>query len=538
MSSLKLINRLKYFIVVVIILIIGAFLLHKLLSNYTAFERQKIEAQLQNAHNNKIIRAKAAIDVYATLVSSIKSYTINTSSFPTEKKLQKYLNDLLQEIKFKDSILINYINTDHVFQYVVTPTELDPKKLKGISVKAFRSKEVIDELDSLMQTSNIKLFSPVNLREGWAGFPFNFSAINEKNEVIGYMSPILNVKYLLDYFYTNNSQDTYVHKFLVNDSLDLTREAIYNNTEIYNKARDKEYYKNFNIEESDFIYTNIQLFGLNLKVGSAYKNKPLINTNINAIAYIWYVLLSFMVLISRRQYFKIRVLNRDLKQVNNIVSDKNKELESSLYKIETLIKEIHHRIKNNMQMVAGILLLQEEEYDDENIKKALRDSQNRIQSMSLVHEKLYNNTTLKEVKIKDYVVQLIDFVEDTIKNKTMQLRKLISINEAIIFDADTTSNLGLIINELITNSFKYAFKTDQENSLSIEIVKEGAFYKLTYKDNGAGLPDDFNIKKSESLGMQLIDILTEQLSGSLEYTKKPESTFTIYFKPLIESLSS
>jgi len=524
----KLFKLYKYYTIAFIVLAIGAFLLHNLLSNYNDLEKQKTTVRLNKAHNDAIISAKAGIEVYATLVSSLKSYTKNSQQFPSEKNLQKYLNDLLKEIKFNDSILVNYIDTDHVFKYVITPSEIDPQNLKGISVKSFRPQKRINELDSLMQYTNIRLFTPINLREGWAGFPFNFSARNDENEVIGYITPILNVKYLLDYFYANNNQDTYAHKFLVNDSIDLTREAFYNGSKIYNTNRDLEYYKKFNIDESNFIYSTIELFGLKLKVGSAFKNEPKINQGFNWFAYIWYAIISLLVFMVLNQYKKNSFLNKSLKNANV-------ELESNLLKIQTLIKEIHHRIKNNLQMVSGILLMQESEYDDKNVKKALKDSRNRIQSMSLVHEKLYGNKTLKQIKTKDYIVQLIEFVEQTIKNKSLELDKQIIANDDLIFDADTTSNLGLIINELVTNSYKYAFKEKQKNSLHIEIVEYKNGYKLIYKDSGEGLPDDFNIETSKSLGMQLITILTEQLSGRLHYTKTPESTFVIEFKPIENS---
>ncbi|RAJ16256.1 sensor histidine kinase [Olleya aquimaris] len=521
-------KKIKYYLIALIIIITGAYFLNNVVTSNINLENQKIEAQLDKTHNDAIINAKAGIQVYATIVSSLKSFTNNSEEFPSEKLLQKYLNDILKEIKFNDSILINYIDKDHYFRYIITPKQIDPQNLKGINVSSFRSKERIEELERILLSEDIRIFSPVNLREGWTGFPFNFSAKNKNNEVIGYFAPIINVKYLLDFFYENNKYENFAHKFVINDTLDLTREAFYNGSEIFNSKKDEEYYKNFDIKDSDFIYSTIELFGLKLKIGSAFKNKPVVEKSIYNLAYISYALVSVLLFVALHQYLRNRYLNKSLKTAN-------KDLESNLLKIQTLIKEIHHRIKNNMQMVSGILLMQEGEYEDENIKKALRDSQSRIQSMSLVHEKLYGNSTLKEVKTKEYIEQLINFVEDTVKNKSTEIIKFIKIDKDLSFDADTTSNLGLIINELITNSFKYAFDDTKENSLSIEITKDSEHYKLLYKDSGSGLPDDFDIETSESLGMQLISILTEQLGGTITYEKEPESTFVIYFNPLEKS---
>ncbi|AUC76712.1 sensor histidine kinase [Olleya sp. Bg11-27] len=535
MNFNKKIKNIKYYFLVFIFLIVGAVLLQNLLNSNNALEQQKIEQKLKEEHTNALNSAKAGIQVYASLVSSIKSYTKNGAEFPNEYQLQKYLKDLLEDIDFNDSILISHVGTDHVFKYVITPNQIDPKNLKGVSSKTFISKQKIEELDRLMQSTDIKLFSPINLREGWAGFPFDFSARNNKNEILGYVAPVINVKYLLDYFYKKNDASTYVHKFVVNDSIDLTREVVYNNTRIYNEARDLEYYKGFDVKENDYIYSTIELFGLKLKIGSAYKVKPLVGKRSSNLAYFWYTLISILVFITLYQFLKNRALNTSLYDANNLVVLKNKALEGNLLKIQTLIKEVHHRIKNNMQMVSGILLMQEDEYDDENIKKALRDSQNRIQSMSLVHEKLYTNVTLKEVKTKEYVEQLLMYIEDTVKYKSMQIDKEIVIDQDLYFDGDTSSDLGLIINELVTNSFKYVFTKDQKNTLSIQIFKDQDFYKLVYKDYGKGLGDDFDFNNAKTLGMQLINILTEQLGGHLEYVKLPDSTFIISFKPLEKS---
>jgi two-component sensor histidine kinase len=525
------IKNIKYYLII-LLLLSGGLLLNKLLNNYEDFEKQRIEEQLNKAHNSSIVNAKAGIEVYATLVSSVKSYLKNSQTFPTELELQAYVKDLLSEINFKDPIVINFLDKDHVFKYVITPNAIDEAKLKGVSLQEIKPQESIDRLNKLMLTDNITLFAPINLREGWSGFPFNFTVRDKENEVLGYVAPIIDVKYLLDYFYEDANADKYVHKFLVNDKIDLTREVFYDGSDVFNKARDNQYYKNFNVKEDGFIYSNIELFGLKLKVGSAYKKTPQINQNISRIAYAWYIVVSLLILVILRQYAKN-------KRLNSYLNNANFDLKKNLHKIQNLIKEIHHRVKNNMQMISGILYMQMDEYDDENIKSALQQSQNRIQSMSLVHEKLYGTSSLKDVKIKEYIIQLIKHVEQTISTNSSETNKTIKVDELLEFDADTTSNLGLMINELVTNSFKYAFLKTSENSMSISITKEeNNSYTLTYKDSGLGLPDNFNLETAESLGMQLINILTEQLSGTLTYTKTPESTFVINFRPLGNTFTS
>ncbi|MFD1160968.1 sensor histidine kinase [Hwangdonia seohaensis] len=527
----------KRLIVIVLTLILGGVLLQQFISSYQELERKKIQDKLEKTHSDAMIRAKAGIDVYAALVSSLKSHLKNTPTFPTEIELQKYLNDLLGEIKFNDSIVVSYMDTNHVFKYVLTPKTIDAPGLKGVSLKGLLDKERIKALDKLMTTDNIRIFTPINLREGWVGFPFNFTVHDKQNNVLGYMAPVINAKYLLDYFYEETSKQEFVHKFIVKDTVDLTREVVYNKTKIYNNNRDPEYYKNFKISEDDFIYSNINVFGLNLKIGSAYKEKTEISNTIVYLAYLWYFIISLAIIIIFYLFLKNKTLNRNLNLANTQIKTKNTELEKSLFKIETLIKEIHHRVKNNMQMISGILSLQQEESNDEAVKSALEQSKSRIHSMALVHEKLYGSVSLKDIKTKEYTKQLLDFVEEIIGVKDLNLEKTVKIDDDLIFDGDTTSNLGLILNELVTNSFKHAFKMDKINSLEISILKKNDHYLLVYSDSGPGLPENYNFEASESLGMQLILILADQLNGEMNYSNDGKSTFKIQFKPIEVSFS-
>jgi len=227
-----------------------------------------------------------------------------------------------------------------------------------------------------------------------------------------------------------------------------------------------------------------------------------------------------------------------LKRANSLIRSKNNDLKKSLVKIETLIQEIHHRIKNNMQMISGVLTLQQDESDNEEVHSALEESISRIHSMALVHEKLYNSASLKEIKTKEYTEQLVEFVEKTIGVKNLKVKKRINIDENLIFDADTTSNLGLIMNELITNSYKHAFKNDKENSLELSILKEDDHYTLVYSDSGLGFPEDYNFEESKSLGVHLILILADQLNGEMSYSNNAKSVFKVHFKPSEISFSS
>lgn len=527
-------GKFKYHILLFFGLLIGGLVLQSLLNSFYRSEEQQHLDRLNKAQSDAVLKVEAGINVYATVVSSIRAFIENSEEFPTEVQLQSFLNDLVKEVNFKDSIIVSWVDTNQIFRYVITPKQIDPHNLKGINVGKLRPDFEIRKLNALMHQDNISLFDPINLREGWAAFPFNFSARNKNGEILGYIAPVLNVKYLLDYPYRGGYDSLFVHRFAVGGKVNLTREAVYDGTTIYNKNNDDQYYKNFNISEEDFVYTDINFYGLNLKVGSAYKHSPHIVSNIAIITYLWFGLLCAFCILTLNQFRRNTRLNLQLKEVNKAIALKNQQMEGNLYKIQTLIKEIHHRVKNNMQIISSLLNLQSnEEQQDEKVIKALDKSKARIQSIALVHHKLYGAQDLVHINVLEYIEQLVDSVENTLNRAVIKPNKTISVPPDLFFNMDTMVPLGLVLNELVTNSYKYAFKETETNSIFITLTQMENDYLLTYADSGPGIPDHIDLRNSGTLGLELIHILTEQIGGKVEYEKANKSTFLIKFKTIM-----
>jgi two-component sensor histidine kinase len=202
---------------------------------------------------------------------------------------------------------------------------------------------------------------------------------------------------------------------------------------------------------------------------------------------------------------------------------KEKEKEKSL-----LLKEIHHRVKNNFQIVSSLLELQTKNIEDEKALELANDGKNRVKSMALIHQKLYQN--------EDSLINFDEYIRQLVKELTSLYATNLDIKtnintEDISFDVDTAIPLGLIINELITNAYKYAFSNEHENVLTISINKENDnFYKLVVSDNGPGLKNDFNYKKAKSLGLRLVNRLVRQLQGTLNLNNTKGANFEILFK--------
>lgn len=194
------------------------------------------------------------------------------------------------------------------------------------------------------------------------------------------------------------------------------------------------------------------------------------------------------------------------------------QIRASLKEKEALLSEIHHRVKNNLAVISGLLYLQTDKTDDPAARQLLEQSQNRINSMALIHEMLYDNQSFSSVDPGEYIRQLVEHISNNLHQKNQDIEVQIETGE-IELDMNTAVPCALIINELMTNSYKYAFKGRDSGRIVVRFLrdKEGG-YLLEIADNGVGLPADFEIKqKSEqSLGLFLVDTLVQQIGGTIE----------------------
>lgn len=224
--------------------------------------------------------------------------------------------------------------------------------------------------------------------------------------------------------------------------------------------------------------------------------------------------------------------NRKLKKEIIAHEKAEEELKDSLDEKEILVKEIHHRVKNNLMIISSLLNLQSHYITDDKARNIFKESQNRAQSMALIHERLYRTDSLRRIEFDDYVRTLA-----TELFHTYRLGPEIKLNldlEPVKLDVNSAIPLGLIINELITNSLKYAFP---EGKGELSIIFHGLDgdgleneFEMVVRDDGVGLPEDLDFRKADSLGLQLVNNLVSQLNGTIDLDRSYGTTFTIHFK--------
>lgn len=245
-------------------------------------------------------------------------------------------------------------------------------------------------------------------------------------------------------------------------------------------------------------------------------------------------------------YQKIKETDQNPEFYQGTIYDvsERKETEKILQNIETARKkEIHHRIKNNLQVISSLLDLQAEKFQDKEcikdseVLEAFEESQNRVLSMSLIHEELYKGKGTDTLNFSEYVRNLAKSLLQTYSLSSENIHLNMNLEEDALFDMDIAVPLGIIVNELFSNSLKYAFNEGKGGEIRIRLCREEknnethkSLFSLTISDNGKGIPENVEFENVESLGLQLVSLLIDQLDGEIKLNRDHGTEFVITFE--------
>jgi PAS domain S-box-containing protein len=205
------------------------------------------------------------------------------------------------------------------------------------------------------------------------------------------------------------------------------------------------------------------------------------------------------------------------------------QLKASLHEKEALLKEIHHRVKNNLQIISSLLSLQSDHITNENAGEALRDSQNRVRSMAMIHEQLYSSGDLAKIDFSQYIK---DLTAQLFRTYSVQARSIeLSLDiEPVILEIDRAIPCGMIINELLTNCLKHGFRGKTQGLITVTLhPEENGMIRFSVSDNGVGIAPDVDIMNAPSLGMKLVRTLTDQLRGQVIVNRLRGTQFVVVF---------
>jgi len=218
-----------------------------------------------------------------------------------------------------------------------------------------------------------------------------------------------------------------------------------------------------------------------------------------------------------------------LVRLNQKIKSQNKIIGSALSEKETLLREIHHRVKNNLQFISSLLGLQSDHVEDKAALGALQEGQDRVQSMALIHQNLYQEDNLTGVDVHDYFNKLIQGLFDSYNIHDDRIQLELDI-EDINLDVDTVIPMGLIVNELITNSLKYAFPKGRDGLISIKMKEQNEALHLSVSDNGTGMSEEVEKNLGDSFGYRLVDAFNRQLDADMSIDRSAGTSVNIVIR--------
>ncbi|MEL6974844.1 MAG: sensor histidine kinase [Bacteroidota bacterium] len=251
----------------------------------------------------------------------------------------------------------------------------------------------------------------------------------------------------------------------------------------------------------------------------------------------WFAFLSVVFAV----YLLGGVFGKNLLRAHHNLYKSRREIQDRIDEKETLLKEVHHRVKNNLQTVSSLLSLQSRAIADEKISTIIKSSQNRVVSMAMVHEMLYKRDDyLSKIELKPYVKELCEYLVRSVKGNTHNIKLDLNIVDDEKLSIDTVIPLGLIINETITNALKYGIQDEESGTISISLQRATPKkFHLHIGDDGVGYPDEINPKTSKSLGLKLIYNLARQLRGSISRNSDKKGThYIMEFEEIIEDFNA
>ncbi|MBL4624267.1 MAG: SpoIIE family protein phosphatase [Flavobacteriales bacterium] len=321
-------SRYKLQIVLIGILILGGVILLAVSQSIKQKELEKKILKLVTAQGEAINKIKGAVNSLAIIASGMGTYLKLADRQPTEEQFQQFLIQQLRELEYTDSVFVSFVDTNMEFIYAFNKTQTDPANLKGKSVKQFRGGDDLINLYGIMEKESILMFDPFNLIEGWAGLPINFG-VRRNGKPIGFVAIIVDVSQIIGPLYKDESNE-FLYHFRTSTGMDFDCQSVKDGSIIYNATVDTNYYGNFDVSLSEYLYQDFEVYDLKLTIGTAFKRNDSKFSWFDFVAFIWYGSLILFTSVIVNQIRKQKLLNQRLGIAKDQIEEKNNEIVDSI----------------------------------------------------------------------------------------------------------------------------------------------------------------------------------------------------------------
>jgi signal transduction histidine kinase len=484
----------------IVIIILGSITVYLIQENYKTNKHEKRQLLLKSTHDRAINQFSNSIDKFAGILSGMRSYINLSEEIPNAEEFQLFVQAQLSAIDYKDSIVVSFIDTAHTFVYSFTRNSLNPANLVNKSVSSIRSDVEIARLNKLMQHDRIRLFYPINLIEGWLGIPLNFR-VHRNNKTYGYVAPIISIKTIIQGLYDGNFNDEFQHHFSTESGEDFDREAVYDGSVIYNTLKDPEYYKNFEPDTSEFLYSTISYFGLNIRIGTGYKSSTTFDDQFTRVLYIFFLSFILFVLLITYQTTRLQKLNLRINNTNDLLelkreelATKNEELTTANQGKDKLFSIIGHDLKGPLNSIRGLLqILEFEKISDPSLRDVIQRLGYSTKNTSNLLDNLLRwarsqtgdlEFNPKQLSIHKLAEGVINELSQMASEKDIKIYETIDKDILHLIDADM---IQTVFRNLISNAIKFTNKGG-EIKLTSELTNNSLLLKVI--DNGKGMESE------------------------------------------------
>ncbi|NNF20454.1 MAG: hypothetical protein HKN67_00815 [Saprospiraceae bacterium] len=462
------------------ILVIGTII--PLASLYFRFEKQRLDnrkAYLDQALLRTTLEFEKGIEEYAVLVSGLRSYIIEIGRIPTPEEIQNYLKNQLEFVEYGHSVIINYIDKNHRFIYSVSEESLTPNELVGVDVSEIRDKAVLERLESFIKQDRIMTFPILNLVEGFAGFPINFT-VKENGVMKGYIACIINIKNILEPIYDFDIRDEFRYRFYFDNDIEFDRERVQDGSKVYHNRNDTlRPLQNF----ENFIYNQTEILGLEYKIGINYKEADKVLSFVRYVRTSAVIIMAFILFSALLIYLFVQNYARakDLERSNEDLYFMNNLLRKFIYAASHDLKQPVVNIDN----FHGLIKRKFSETLGEKGNKYMEVISHNIDYMkTMLDDLLVYSRVIREKKEKGRVElrKVLDEIKETYPGEKILISYDVNAN---VYGIE--SEIHRLFQNLISNAIKYNDNEVVEINIQSRISK--GRYEFVVSDNGIGIDE-------------------------------------------------